>query len=62
MEKTSILKIFEILLRKIPSETFKQDVHRRIIGEDTQNNEITKKLVMLCHNGKKNRHYFHDEL
>ena len=62
MEKTAVFNIIEILLRKVPTDVFKQEIHKRIIGEDTKNNEITRKLVMLCHNSKKARHPQQNEI
>ena len=59
MEKSVVFKIFEVLFRKIPSEVLKKQIHERIIGPDTQGNEITKKIVLICHNYKKCQHPYH---
>ncbi len=39
---------FEVMFRKLKSETIKTEVHKRIYGADSQGNEITKFLIQVC--------------
>lgn len=52
-EKACAFKIVELMFRKIGSQAIKDVVHPRLIGEKTQKNEITKKLIVICNNPKK---------
>lgn len=58
----SVLKIFEVCYRRIPLPTIRNEIHKRIIGEETLGNEITKKLLLLTHNLKKKRHRYFEEV
>lgn len=36
---------FEVMFRRLPSETIKTEVHRRIFGAESAGNEITKVII-----------------
>jgi hypothetical protein len=52
-EKGCAFRVFELLFRRIGSAAIKDDLHSRIIGESTQKNEITKRMITLCTSVKK---------
>lgn len=60
--KKSIFLILEILYRKISSDGIKDAVHQNLIGKNTQGNEITKQLILLCHNAKKEKIILHNQI
>jgi hypothetical protein len=43
--RTFILRFFEVMFRRIKTETIKKVVHPKIFGEDSQGNELTKFLI-----------------
>lgn len=47
--------LFEIFFRRIPAETLRGIVHKRLYGQASQGNELTKALIMHAHNGKRSR-------
>jgi len=47
------LLFFEVMFRKLKSETIKTEVHKRIYGADSMGNEVTKFLIQVCVQAKK---------
>ena len=47
-EKTCAYKFFELFFRKLTPYSIKEIIHPRIIGPQSQRNEITKKLIQYC--------------
>jgi hypothetical protein len=47
-EKSCVFKIIELFFRKISPTAIKDFIHPRLIGAQTQKNEITKKLIVFC--------------
>jgi|LauGreDrversion4_2_1035121.scaffolds.fasta_scaffold06558_14 hypothetical protein len=41
------------MFRRLPSETIKSEVHKRIYGPDSQGNELTKMLIQAYRDIKK---------
>ena len=53
LEKIIIYKFFKLIFDRIPSEKFKGEIHKRLIGENSKGNEITKYLISQLHDSKK---------
>ena len=49
-EKSCCFKILELFFRKLSTLTIKEYIHPRLMGPNTQKNEITKKLIVLYNN------------
>lgn len=41
------------MFRRLKTETIKNEVHKRIYGQESQGNEITKFLIQACVQAKK---------
>ena len=52
-EKTFIMIFYEIMYRRLPVQTIKEVVHKRIYGESSKQNELTKLLIENAYLGKR---------
>lgn len=51
--RTHIFLCFEILFRRLKTDTIKTLVHKRVYGNESQGNELTKFLIQSCVAAKK---------
>ncbi len=51
--RTRIFLLFEVMFRRLKSETIKNYVHKKLYGDKSVGNEITKSLIALCSAAKK---------
>ena len=52
-EKTHILIFYEVMFRRLPTKVIKEGVHKKIYGEDSSQNELTKILIEFSLVGKR---------
>ena len=51
-EKSCAFALIEVLYRRLTGDMIKGTVHKRLYGNDTQGNELTKSLIPICHYAK----------
>ncbi|CDW71353.1 dna-dependent protein kinase catalytic subunit [Stylonychia lemnae] len=52
-QKKWIFLVFEVMFRRLKPETIRQQVHKKLYGESSPGNELTKSLIQLCTLAKK---------
>jgi len=52
-EKTFIMVFYEIMYRRLPAQVIKEVFHRRIYGQECAENELSKSLIGVAAQAKK---------
>ena len=59
-EKVYILLFFEKGYSRIPSSELKESTHKKLFGENSQGNELTKQLISFCNKYRKSKPERHE--
>jgi hypothetical protein len=49
------MQLIQTLYRYLDPERIRNEVHKNIYGANSQGNELTKKVILVCHKIKKNK-------
>ena len=52
-EKTMIMQMIEVGYRRLNADVIKEKIHVKLYGKETEMNELTKVLIKIGQNGKK---------